>query len=218
MTYGRLGVKKSGGNRFKKLIAVGAAVGGTLLGIKLDKEITKQRTEQTDINRPTLSGLGSQFQPQSQREGERDVIGTDSQGNIIGGAKVGLAGSGVKLGAMVKPAQQLPNPLDPSKLEPFGKKVKTAAIQSGIHHGAGVVAGQQKIGGAIKGVAGAVFGATKAPKDPIALALSQAAGGAQAGASVAIGAEGIKASNKDLLGQLIGKAKKKPKKLFKFAG
>jgi len=213
---GKIGDKLKGGLRFGIKAAV---VGGALLGIKSEYDGVKRGIKEE--NKANLSAIGSQFKPQAEREGERDVIGTDSQGNIIGGAKVGQAGAGVELGGggggIYGGGTALPSPLDPSKLEPFGKKVKGAAGQAAIGQVAGVVAGKQKVGGAVKEIAGAVFQASQKPKDPIALKLSQAGRDAKAGARVVAGAEGIKASNKELLGQLFGKAKAKakPKRRFR---
>ena len=69
------------------------------------------------------------------------------------------------------------------------------------------------MGGAIRDVAGAAFGARK---DPIKEQLAAAGRGAQAGATTAAGAEGVQASNRELLRQLGGKLK--PKKPKRFGG
>ena len=213
---GKIGDKVNSGLRFgAKVAVVGGALLGAGLGIKSEYDGVKGDIRKDQ--KATLSGLGSQFQPQSQAEGERDVIGTDYQGNIIGGAKVGQKGPGVNLGGghggIYGEGTALPSPLDPSKLEPFGKKVKGVAGKEALIQGAGVVAGQQGIGGAIKSVAGAVFQAGQKPKDPIALKISQAGRDAKANPHVVAGAEGIQASNKELMGQLAGKLT--PKKLLK---
>ena len=71
----------------------------------------------------------------------------------------------------------------------------------------------KSLGGAGKDIAGAVFQAAQKPKDPIALKISQAGRDAKANPHVVAGAEGIQASNKELMGQLAGKLK--PKKLLK---
>lgn len=209
---GKIGDKVKSGLRFGAKVAV---VGGALLGVKKEYDGVKKGIR--DESRANLSAIGSQFKPQGEQEGVRDVIGTDYQGNIIGGAKVGQAGSGVKLGGghggIYGEGTALPSPLDPSKLEPFGKKVKGVAGKEALIQGAGVVAGKQGIGGAVKSVAGAVFQAGQKPKDPIALKISQAGRDAKANPHVVAGAEGITASNKELLGQLAGKLK--PKKLLK---
>ena len=212
---GKIGNKLRAGLRVgAKVAVVGGALLGAGLGIKSEYDGVKADIRKDQ--KATLSGLGSQFQPQSQAEGERDVIGTDYQGNIIGGAKVGQKGPGVKLGGghggIYGEGTALPSPLDPSKLEPFGKKVKGAAGQAAIGGIAGVVSGQQGIGGAVKDIAGAVFGAAQKPKDPIKQAISQAGRDAQANPTVVSGAEGVQASNKELLGQLAGKLKGKAKK------
>ena len=212
---GKIGNKLRAGLRVgAKVAVVGGALLGAGLGIKSEYDGVKADIRKDQ--KATLSGLGSQFQPQSQAEGERDVIGTDYQGNIIGGAKVGQKGPGVNLGGghggIYGEGTALPSPLDPSKLEPFGKKVKGAAGQAAIGGIAGVVSGQQGIGGAVKDIAGAVFGAAQKPKDPIKQAISQAGRDAQANPTVVSGAEGVQASNKELLGQLAGKLKGKAKK------
>tara|TARA_R100000654_G_scaffold6346_2_gene16702 strand:- start:6388 stop:7029 length:642 start_codon:yes stop_codon:yes gene_type:complete len=204
------------GEKFKKVARVGAkvaVVGGALLGaglgIKSEYDGVKadQRAELSNF-------LDPRNQPNIKPQGAgTEVIGTDSEGNIFGGAKVGTAGPGVKLGKPAPQAQQLPSPLDPSKLQPFKQKVGQAAGQAAIGQVAGVVSGQQGVGGAVKEIAGAVFGAAQKPKDPIAQKLSKAGRDAQAGSTVVAGAEGIQASNKELLGQLAGKLK--PKKLLK---
>tara|TARA_Y100001951_G_C11270761_1_gene258619 strand:+ start:59 stop:694 length:636 start_codon:yes stop_codon:yes gene_type:complete len=206
---GKIGDKVKSGLRFGAKVAI---VGGALLGVKKEYDGVKGARDEAD--RAELSNfLDPRNQPNIKPQGAgTEVIGHDSEGNIIGGAKVGLAGPRVKLGQKVKPAQQLPSPLDPSKLEPFGKKVKGVAGKEALIQGAGVVAGQQGIGGAVKEIAGAVFQAGQKPKDPIALKLSQAGRDAKAGATVAKGAEGVKASNKELLGQLAGKLKPKKRR------
>ena len=200
----KIGEKLKSGLRFGVKAAV---VGGALLGIKSEYDGVKGARDEKD--RAELSNfLDPRNLPDIKPQGAgTEVIGHDSQGNIIGGAKVGEAGPGVVLGKPAPQAQQLPSPLDPSKLEPFGKKVKGAAGQAAI--------GQ--VAGAVKEIAGAVFQAAQKPKDPIALKISQAGRDAKAGARVVAGAEGIKASNKELLGQLFGKAKAKakPKRRFR---
>ena len=204
------------GEKLKKVARVGAkvaVVGGALLGaglgIKSEYDGVKGARDQKD--RAELSNfLDPRNQPNLKPQGAgTEVIGHDSQGNIIGGAKVGEAGPGVVLGKPAPQAQQLPSPLDPSKLQPFKQKVGQAAGQAAIGQVAGVVAGQQGIGGAIKEIGGAVFQAAQKPKDPIQSAISRAGRDAQAGSTVVAGAEGIQASNRELLGQLAGKLKPK---------
>ena len=208
----KIGQKLKGALKFGVKAAV---VGGALLGIKSEYDGVKGARDEKD-KAELQNFLDPRNLPDIKPQGAgTEVIGHDSQGNIIGGAKVGEAGPGVVLGKPAPQAQQLPSPLDPSKLEPFGKKVKGAAGQAAIGGIAGVVSGQQGVGGAVKDIAGAVFQAAQKPKDPIALKISQAGRDAKAGAVVVAGAEGIKASNKELLGQLFGKAKAKPKKLLK---
>ena len=208
---GNIGEKLKRGLRFgAKAAVVGGALLGAGLGVKSEYDGIKGAREEKD--RAELSNFldprNLLVNPKPQGKGT-EVIGTDSQGNIFGGAKVGQAGAGVVLGRPAPSAQQLPSPLDPSKLEPFKKKVGQAAGQAAIGQVAGVVAGQQGVGGAVKEIAGAVFGAAQKPKDPIASALSKAGRDAQAGATIAAGAEGIKASNRELLGQLAGRFRPK---------
>ena len=212
---GKIGDKLRAGLRVgAKVAVVGGALLGAGLGVKSEydgikgERDAKDKAELQNFLDPRNLGT-TPLKPQGKGD---EVIGTDSEGNIFGGAKVGEAGPGVKLGKPAPKAQTLPSPLDPSKLEPFGKKVKGAAGQAAIGGIAGVVSGQQGIGGAVKDIAGAVFGAAQKPKDPIKQKLSQAGRDAQANPTVAIGAEGIKASNKELLGQLAGKIKAKGKK------
>ena len=209
---GKIGDKVKSGLRFGAKVAV---VGGALLGVKREYDGVKGARDEAD--RAELSNfLDPRNLPVKPQGAGGEVIGTDYQGNIIGGAKVGTAGPGVKLGGghggIYGEATALPSPLDPSKLEPFGKKVKGAAGQAAIGGIAGVVSGQQGIGGAVKDIAGAVFGAAQKPKDPIKQAISQAGRDAQANPTVVSGAEGVQASNKELLGQLAGKLKGKAKK------
>ena len=210
---GKIGDKVKSGLRFGAKVAV---VGGALLGVKREYDGVKGARDEAD--RAELSNfLDPRNLPVKPQGAGGEVIGTDYQGNIIGGAKVGTAGPGVKLGGghggIYGEGTALPSPLDTSKLEPFGKKVKGVAGKEALIQGAGVVAGQQGIGGAIKSVAGAVFQAGQKPKDPIALKISQAGRDAKANPHVVAGAEGIQASNKELMGQLAGKLK--PKKLLK---
>jgi hypothetical protein len=213
------------GDKLKKVARVGAkvaVVGGALLGaglgvkseydgIKGERD-AKDKAELQNFLDPRNLGT-TPLKPQGKGD---EVIGTDSEGNIYGGAKVGEAGPKVKLGGghggIYGGGTALPSPLDPSKLEPFSQKVKGAAGQAAIGGIAGVVSGQQGIGGAVKDIAGAVFGAAQKPKDPIKQKLSQAGRDAQANPTVVAGAEGIEASNKELLGQLAGKIKAKGKK------
>ena len=70
------------------------------------------------------------------------------------------------------------------------------------------------MGQGIRDVAGAVF---EGRKDPTAQQIASAGAGAKAGATVVAGAEGISATNRELLGQLAGKFKPKRPKL-KFGG
>ena len=209
---GKIGDKVKSGLRFGAKVAV---VGGALLGVKREYDGVKGARDEAD--RAELSNfLDPRNLPVKPQGAGGEVIGTDYQGNIIGGAKVGQKGPGVKLGGghggIYGEGTALPSPLDPSKLEPFGKKVKGAAGQAAIGGIAGVVSGQQGIGGAVKDIAGAVFGAAQKPKDPIKQAISQAGRDAQANPTVVSGAEGVQASNKELLGQLAGKLKGKAKK------
>ena len=213
----RLGTKQGKWKgRFKKLVAGGLALGGLALGIKASAPAIKEFKHERGygVEPATLAGIAGQFKPMGAGE---QVIGTDAQGNIIGGAGV-IAGPGVELG---RPAPQahahIPARLDPSKLEPFGRRAGAAAGQAAIGEVAGVVSGQQTLGGAVRGVAGAVHTAAK-PRDPQADAIERAQAGALAGASVVAGAEGVQATNRDLLGQLAGKGKGKARKLFRFGG
>ena len=202
----RLGTKQSKGGRFKKLVAGGLALGAVALGIKTNqgiKKIEQQQREEggaylsgisrgLDINKPSgLAGYSSEgvsSGTQQQAQGLRDESGGGASGGAFRGGGTALdttpAGSG-----------------------------KREGLQQAITSGLGVAAGQQSVGGAIRDVAGAAFGARK---DPIKEQLAAAGRGAQAGATTAAGAEGVQASNRELLRQLGGKLK--PKKPKRFAG
>ena len=171
------------GDKLKKVARVGAkvaVVGGALLGAGLGVKSeydgikgardAKDKAELQNFLDPRNLGTT----PLKPQEAGTDVIGTDSEGNIFGGAKVGLAGPGVKLGKPAPAAQTLPSPLDPSKLQPFSQKVKGAAGQAAIGGIAGVVSGQQGVGGAVKEIAGAVFGARAVPNPAGSLFESEA--------------------------------------------
>jgi len=192
--------------RFKKLAAGGLALGAVALGIKADSTIKKHEKQGReeggaylsslsmglDINKPSgLAGYSSEgvmSGTQQQAQGLRDESG--------GGASSGaFRGGGTALDTT-----------------PAGSG-KREGLQQAITSGLGVAAGEQSVGGAIRDVAGAAFGARK---DPVKEQLAAAERGAHAGATTAAGAEGIKPTNRELLGQLAGKLKKP--KLLKFAG
>ena len=221
----RLGTKQGKGHpRFKKFVAGTVALGGLALGIKGDQEIKKQQRDQSELNTATLSAFLDPRDPDKKLKPQgagTEVIGVDSEGNIMGGAKVGEAGAGVVLGRNAPSAHVLPQPLDPARLDPFKKRVGGAAGQAAVGAVAGVVAGQHGAAAGLRQVAGAVAAEARyeaPPQDPIQAELEARARGAAAGASVVAGAEGIEASNKELLGQLAGKAKGKVKKLYPFGG
>ncbi len=192
--------------RFKKVVAGGLALGAVALGIKADntiKKIDRQQREEggaylsslsmgLDINKPSgLAGYSSEgvsSGTQQQAQGLRDESG--------GGASSGaFRGGGTALDTT-----------------PAGSG-KREGLQQAITSGLGVAAGQQSVGGAIRDVAGAAFGARK---DPAQEQIAAAGRGAQAGATTAAGAEGVQATNRELLGQLAGKLK--PRRPKRFAG
>tara|TARA_R110000764_G_scaffold5553_8_gene21958 strand:+ start:1332 stop:2009 length:678 start_codon:yes stop_codon:yes gene_type:complete len=220
----RLGTKQGiGHRRFKKFVAGTAALGGIALGIKGDQEIKKQQRDQSSIDTATLSAFLDPRDPEKKLKpmgAGTAVIGHSSEGNIFGGAKVGTAGAGVVLGRNAPADHVLPQPLDPSRLDPFKKRVGGAAGQAAVGAVAGVVAGQHGAAAGIKQVAGAVAGAAwrEAPRDPIQEELEKRGRGAKAGATIAIGAEGKQASNKELIGQLAGKGQQRVKGIFRFGG
>jgi len=84
-------------------------------------------------------------------------------------------------------------------------------IQQAITSGAGILSGQTSVGQGIRDVAGAVF---EGRKDPTAQQIASAGRGAQAGATVVAGAEGVRATNRELVSQLAGKLKPKRPKRF----
>ena len=191
----RLGTKQSKGGRFKKLVAGGLALGAVALGIKADHDVKKQSKEELSAH---LAGISTLQTPSG-------LAGFSSEGVMSGTQK---PAQGIKGG-------------DPTKFKGGGTALDTTpagsgkkqGLQQAITSGAGLIAGQTSLESAVKDLAGAVF---EGRKDPTAEQLSAAGRGAKAGASVVAGAEGVKASNKELLGQLAGKLK--PKKPKRFAG
>jgi len=203
---GRIAKKSTWGGRFKKGLKIAVAGAGAYLGYKGYQEVKKieqQGREEggaylsglsrgLDINKPSgLAGYSSEgvmTGTQQQAQGLRDESGGSASATGFRGGGTALdttpAGSGASQG-----------------------------LQQAITLGLGVAAGQQSVGGAIRDVAGAAFGARK---DPAQEQIAAAGRGAQAGATTAAGAEGVQATNRELLGQLAGKLR--PKKLKKFAG
>ena len=84
-------------------------------------------------------------------------------------------------------------------------------LQQAITSGAGILSGATSVGTGIRDVAGAVF---QGRKDPVAQQLASAGRGAEAGATVVAGAEGVRATNRELVSQLAGKLKPKRPKRF----
>ena len=146
--------------------------------------------------------LGAGLGVKQEYDGQKGDIRRDNRATLLSsfnenpqikplkpGQVVGEAGAGVVLGVSAPRAQVLPPPAPP--IAPFEAKAKKAGKVAGD---AGVVA-----------------------PDPQQFALSRAGRDAQAGATVVAGAEGLKASNKELLGQLGNKVKGKIK-MPKFGG
>tara|TARA_R100000808_G_C2135687_1_gene144051 strand:- start:752 stop:1369 length:618 start_codon:yes stop_codon:yes gene_type:complete len=187
--------------RFKKVVAGGLALGAVALGIKADNTITKIDRQQREEAGAYISGISRGLDiPQASGlagySSEGVMTGTQQQAQgIQGGDPTKFRGGGTALDTT--PAGS-------------GKK---QGLQQAITSGAGLIAGQTSLGSAVKDVAGAVF---EGRKDPTQEQLAAAERGAQAGATTAAGAEGVKASNRELIGQLAGKLK--PKKPKRFAG
>lgn len=190
---GKLGRKIKSGVR---LGLKGAVVGGALLGAGLG---VKQEYDglKGDIRADNRATLMSSFKDNPQISPMKE------------GAVVGQAGIGVQPTRSAPAPRQLPPPAPP--IAPFEARAKKAGKTAGIKAVAGVVSGQQGVGSAVRDIAGAVFDAGQEPEDPILSNISRAGRDAQAGATVAVGAENIRASNRELLGQLGGKVKRKLK-------
>jgi len=114
------------------------------------------------------------------------------------GGVVGEAGPGVVLGAPAPAARTLPPSAPAAPPAPFNARA------AGVRAAAGVVGGQIGVGEAVRDVAADAFAAQggRRGQDPRRDALARAGRDAQAGATVAAGAEGIQASNRELAGQL----------------
>ena len=194
----KLGTKQSLKSGFKKGAAIAGALAVGALGVKgVKQEVGHQQSINKADNKATLAGIASQ---QSPLKGQGTATGTDSQGNIYGTGGI-TAGSGVVLGRSAPPARNLSKRLDPSQLTPFDVK------KAGIKAVAGVVGGKTGVGGAVKNLAGSAYegmggGATADPR-------ASYDRGARAGSSVVVGAEGVKASNRELLRQGANKVKGK---------
>ena len=203
----RLG-KKEGKwkGRFKKLAAGAIGIGAVALGIKADAAVKKHDRQQREEAGAYISGISRGLDiPQAS-----GLAGYSSEGVMTGTQQQaqGLrdeSGGGASGGAFRGGGTALDTP-------PAGSG-KREGLQQAITSGLGVAAGQQSVGGAIRDVAGAAFAARK---DPTQEQLSAADRGARAGATTAAGAEGVQASNRELLGQLAGKLK--PKRPKRFAG
>ena len=187
--------------RFKKLVAGGLAVGAVALGIKADAAVKKHDRQQREEAGAYISGIsrGLDINKPSGLVGyssEGVMTGTQQQAQgIQGGDPTRFRGEGTALDTT-----------------PAGSG-RSEGLQQAITSGLGVVSGQQSVGTAIRDVAGAAFAARK---DPTQEQLAAAERGAQAGATTAAGAEGVQASNRELLGQLAGKLR--PKRPKRFAG
>tara|TARA_R110000744_G_scaffold120570_1_gene224594 strand:- start:1250 stop:1843 length:594 start_codon:yes stop_codon:yes gene_type:complete len=193
------------GNKIKRGVRLGlkgGVVAGTLLGAGLGVK-QEYDGQKGDIRRDNRATLLSSFN-------ENPQIKPLKPGQVVG-----EAGAGVVLGRSAPRPQVLPPPAPP--IAPFEAKAKKAGKVAGVKAVAGVVGGQIGVGQAVKDVAGAVFDAGVVAPDPQQFALSKAGRDAQAGATVVAGAEGLKASNKELLGQLGNKVKGKIK-MPKFGG
>jgi len=192
--------------RFKKLVAGGLAVGAVALGIKADAAVKKHDRQQREEGGAYLSGIsrGLDINKPSGLAGyssEGVMSGTQQQAQGLRDESGGGASSGTFRGGGTA--------LDTT---PAGSG-RSEGLQQAITSGLGVAAGQQSVGTAIRDVAGAAFAARK---DPTKEQLAAAGRGAQAGATTAAGAEGVQATNRELLGQLAGKLK--PKRPKRFAG
>jgi len=187
--------------RFKKLAAGAIGIGAVALGIKADAAVKKHDRQEREEAGAYISGISRGLDiPQASGlagySSEGVMTGTQQQAQgIQGGDPTRFRGGGTALDTT-----------------PAGSG-KREGLQQAITSGLGVAAGQQSVGGAIRDVAGAAFAARK---DPTAEQLSAADRGARAGATTAAGAEGVQASNRELLGQLAGKLK--PKRPKRFAG
>lgn len=201
----RLGHKQSKGHsRFKKFIAGSVALGGLALGVKADQEIKKAKNDQFELSRGNFADLSSEAGLKKMGTGT-EVVGVDARGNIYGGAGV-QAGQGVEANPNIRRGAQGQLPvgaLSPAQLAPFNKKAE------GLRAVAGVVGGQIGVGEAVRDVARAGFEGAggRRGNNPLQDFKNKQERGAQAGGSVVVGAEGIKASNKELAGQLGRKVK-----------
>jgi hypothetical protein len=178
----RLGVKgKKALSIAKKGVVVAGAL-GTIFGAK--NTHGQYKSDVKDIRDDNRATLMASFNANPQ-------ISPLREGQVVGEA-----------GRRVEAARSAPAPrtLPPSAppIAPFN------ARQAGVRAAAGVVGGQIGVGEAVRDVAADAFAAQggRRGQDPRRDALARAGRDAQAGATVAAGAEGIQASNRELAGQL----------------
>lgn len=203
----------------KKAIAVGsgiATIAGIGLGVKKTHDDVKAgRKEIRETNRGTLM---SSFRdnPQIKPMGS----GTQVIGVSRGSGSVGhnIYGAGIQAGVGVQPTRSAPAP---RTLPPPAPPLPPVNIKKEAARGvAGVVGGQISAGEAVRDVAGAAFqgmGGRRGGRQTNE-ALSRAGRDAAAGATVAVGAENINPTLRDVARVGKAKAKRKAQKLNPFSG
>lgn len=201
---GRIAKKSTWGGRFKKGLKLAVAGAGAYLGYKGYQEVKKIEQQGKEEGGAYLSGISRGLDiPQASGlagySSEGVMTGTQQQAQGLrdesGGSAsaTGFRGGGTALDTT-----------------PAGSGA-SQGLQQAITSGAGIVSGATSVGQGIRDVAGAVF---QGRKDPVAQQLASAGRGAEAGATVVAGAEGVRATNRELVSQLAGKLKPKRPKRF----
>mgnify|MGYP003109798814 CR=1 FL=1 len=193
---GRIAKKSTWGGRFKKGLKIAVAGAGAYLGYKGYQQFKQTGKDELSAH---LAGISTLQTPSG-------LAGFSSEGVMSGTQKPAQGLQGAVSGIFRGGGQALDT-------TPAGSGA-SQGIQQAITSGAGILSGQTSVGQGIRDVAGAVF---EGRKDPTAQQIASAGAGAKAGATVVAGAEGISATNRELLGQLAGKFKPKRPKL-KFGG
>lgn len=185
----------------KKAVAVGsgiATIAGIGLGVKKTHDDVKAgRKEIRETNRGTLM---SSFRDNPQIK------------PMAAGAVIGQSGQGVIATRPAPAPRSLPPPAPP--LPPVNIK------REGARAVAGIVGGKIGAGEAVRDVAGAAFEGMGGRRggDPTRDAISRAGRDASAGGTVAVGAENINPTLRDVGRVAKSKAKRKAQKLNPFSG